>query len=61
MTLTAHLQIPDDEFAQVIGSAKIESAVVTSNEVMRSGLRIIRGMTANNSETASSERELLNR
>mgnify|MGYP001191211439 CR=1 FL=1 len=34
-TLTAHLQISDDEFAEVVGSAKIESAVVTSNEVTK--------------------------
>ena len=33
--LTAHRQIPDDEFAEVIGSAKIESAAVTSNEVTK--------------------------
>jgi len=34
-TLTAHRQIPDDEFAEVIGSAKIEGATVISNEVTK--------------------------
>ena len=31
--LNAHLQIPDDEFSAVIGSAKLQSAAVVSYEV----------------------------
>ena len=31
--LQKHLQIPDDEFNSVIGTAKIKSAIVVSNEV----------------------------
>lgn len=31
--LNAHLQVPDAEFADVIANAKLESAVVTFNEV----------------------------
>ncbi len=31
--LNAHLAIPDEEFSAAIGAAKIESAVVVSNEV----------------------------
>lgn len=31
--LNAHLQLPDDEFGSVMATAKIERAVVTSNDV----------------------------
>ena len=32
-TLNAHLQIPDEEFSAIIGSAKILRAVVSASEV----------------------------
>jgi len=32
-SLNAHLQIPDEEFSSVIGTAKIERAIVVSHEV----------------------------
>jgi quinol monooxygenase YgiN len=32
-TLNAHLKIPDEEFAAIITTAKIERAIVVSNEV----------------------------
>ena len=31
--LHAHLQIPDDEFSAVLGTARIDTAIVVSNEV----------------------------